>query len=453
MEDTIAAISTPVGEGGIAIIRMSGSRALAIADRIFESKGGKPSDFPSHTIHFGRIHAEGNSVDQVMLTVLRAPRTYTKEDVIEINCHGGAITARSALALCLRNGARPAEPGEFTKRAFLNGRIDLTQAEAVMDLITAKSVRAHAVAERTLEGHLTKRIEQARDRLMDLIAHVEAHIDFPEEEIDTGTGDEWLNAIEGIVVSLNEILATAHDGMVLRSGLSVVIVGRPNVGKSSLMNALLGEDRAIVTAIPGTTRDALEEIASIRGVPVRLTDTAGIRRARGSVEAIGIARSHNTLLNSDLVLRILDGSRAFSKDECQLEQLCHGRHRIYVINKCDLPAKLRIPAGFCSNDPVFVSALTGQGLDELKDRIAAAALTGPESAASINVAVNERQAEQLRGAVKYLHEATIELRRSDLVEVFARTLRLGLESLGAVVGSTATEDILDRIFSRFCIGK
>ena len=453
MEDTIAAISTPFGAGGIAIIRLSGPRALVVADSIFENKRGKPSQFTTHTIHFGRIVTSGNSVDQVMLTVMKAPRTYTTEDIVEINCHGGALTARSILALCLSKGARLAEPGEFTKRAFLNGRLDLTQAEAVMDLITAKSSRARVAAENALEGHLTRKIQRARDQLMEVVAHIEAHIDFPEEEIDTGTRDQWLAATRGVIGFLKEVLETAHDGKILREGIAIAIVGRPNVGKSSLMNALLGEDRAIVTAIPGTTRDTLEEGASIRGIPVRLIDTAGIRTARTSVEAIGIRRSRRALGLADLVVHVLDGSRRFSQDEQMLGRLCKGLRLIYAVNKCDLPRRLRLPEDFGARPHVSVSAITGDGLEELKRTIEAATLLGSQSALSSDVAVNERQADLLRCAIQYISDGVDELSGSEPIEISARSLRLGLESIGEIVGSTTTEDILSRIFSKFCIGK
>jgi tRNA modification GTPase len=453
MEDTIAAISTPIGVGGIAIIRLSGPRALQIADEMFFSKAGKPSGFPTHTIHFGRISNNGNCVDQVMLSVMRAPRSYTAEDIVEINCHGGPLTTRRVLALCLDMGARLAEPGEFTKRAFLNGRLDLAQAEAVMDLITAKTKRAHKAAEHALEGHLSRRIGDVRDQLLGVVAHMEAHIDFPEEDIDTGTRDHWLGEIMTVTAFLRKLLATAADGKVLRHGIAVTIVGRPNAGKSSLMNALLGEDRAIVTPVPGTTRDTIEEFTNLRGVPVKLTDTAGIRKARGTVERAGIARSRKCLSRSDLVLHLFDGSRSFSIEDRRLFTLCEGLKVIQVTNKADLPQRLRIPAECQKARSVVVSVKTGDGLEELKDLIESTVFSMRFTSSDFDLVVNERQADALQRAFNSLTTCTDELRDGAACEIVSQQMRVGLNAIGEIVGSTTTEDILDRIFSSFCVGK
>src|ERR1041384_2158539 len=362
-DDTIAAISTPIGEGGIAIVRLSGPRSLEIADAVFVSSAGKPSGFPTHTIHFGTVGANGDFVDQVMLTVMRAPRTYTREDTAEINCHGGLLTAKKVLAACLNQGARLAEPGEFTKRAFLSGRIDLTQAEAVMDLISAKTELAHSAAAHALEGHLARKIEAARERLMTVVAHLEAHIDFPDEDIAPHTREKLLSDIQQVVQTLTDLLATAHEGKVLRDGVAVTIIGRPNAGKSSLMNALLGQDRSIVTPIPGTTRDTIEEIANIRGVPVRLTDTAGVRHARGHVERVGVERSRKSLAASELILHVLDSSRPLSSADFELVSHCAGKPVLRVINKIDLRRRLKLPHNSPEGPTVEVSARSGAGLE------------------------------------------------------------------------------------------
>ncbi len=444
-DDTIAAISTPPGEGGIAIVRISGPRALEVADAVFISKRGRPSTFPTHTIHFGSIGENGNSVDQVMLSVMRAPHTYTGEDVVEINCHGGPLVARAILSLCLQHGARLAAPGEFTKRAFLNGRLDLTQAEAVMDLIHAKTQRAQTAAVHALEGHLSRKLEHARQRLMSVLAHIEAHIDFPDEAIETGTRDQWLGQMREVLADLEAALATAAEGKILRQGIAVAIVGRPNVGKSSLLNALLGEERAIVTPVAGTTRDTIEETANIHGIPVRLTDTAGIRKPRGTVEQLGISRSHKAIETADVVLHVLDISRPASPSD---HQTFHSP-TIRVLNKCDLPAKLRNPPA----DAVRVSALRGDGIAELRDRIAAVAGFAPHSKSEMDFFVNERQADVLRRCTESLTLATSRLAGGEDVELVSQELRAALSAIGEITGKTATEDLLDAIFSQFCIGK
>jgi tRNA modification GTPase len=453
IEDTIAAISTPIGEGAIAIVRVSGLLAFEVADRIFVSQHGKPSSLPSHTIHFGTIGTNGDLIDEVMLSVMRAPRTYTGEHTVEINCHGGIYIAQQILSRCLNHGARLAEPGEFTKRAFLNGRIDLTQAEAVMDLISARTGRAQTAAVHALQGHVSRRIDEARERLLTILAHLEAHIDFPDEEIQADTREELIVDLVALCDGLQALRATADEGRLLRQGILVAIIGRPNAGKSSLMNALLGEDRAIVSAIPGTTRDTIEETANMRGIPVRLTDTAGIRRARGRLESAGVLRSHNVLDRSDLVIHILDGARKFHVDDLCLAGSYGSKKSIQVINKSDLRHKLKLPAVFPQSVVVHVSALTGNGLEQLKDSIESIALSGAGGSLQADVVINERHSDALRRVIDALKLATHEFRNGVSHEIVAQQLRIGLNALGEIVGKTATEDILDKIFSTFCIGK
>ena len=453
MNDTIAAISTPLGEGGIAIIRMSGPMSFAIADRIFVSRRSKPSEFPTHTIHFGTIGHNGDLVDQVMLTVMRAPHTYTAEDVIEINCHGGLLTAKIILSLCLQHGAQLAEPGEFTKRAFLNGRIDLTQAEAVMDLIRSRTDCAHRAAVHALEGHLATKINEVRDRLLTTLAHIEAHLDFPDEDIAPDTREQLLANTQSTLEFLRKLLATAHEGKILRDGIAVAIIGRPNVGKSSLMNALLGQDRSIVTPIPGTTRDTIEEIANIRGIPVRLTDTAGIRKPRGTIEEHGVQRSRKSLHQSALVLHVIDSSHTFSAADRELAHRCAGKQTLIVLNKIDLPRKLIFPAGFPREHCVEVSATRGDGLEPLKDKIESLTWSGAVASSEFDVVINERHADAIRRAIKSLAAAVDEISRNASLDLVSQQLRIGLDAIGEVVGKTATEDILNKVFSTFCIGK
>jgi tRNA modification GTPase len=453
MEDTIAAISTPIGEGGIAIVRVSGARAFAVADALFNSRQGPPSQFASHTIHFGTIGSNGETADQVMLSVMRAPRTYTAEDVVEINCHGGLLPAKKILSLCLQHGARLAEPGEFTKRAFLNGRMDLIQAEAVMDLIHARTERAQSAAIHALQGHLSTKVNEARDRLVTILAHIEAHLDFPDEDIAPNTREKLLHDLQSAMDFLKSILATASEGQILRAGVSLAIVGRPNVGKSSVMNALLGQERSIVTPIPGTTRDTIEELANIRGIPVRLSDTAGIRNARGAVEKLGVGRSRNTLQHSDLALHIFDYSRPFSDADRELANLCDSRRTITVCNKVDLPRRIKLPRELESDTTVEVSALTGTGIEELKDRIETLVWNGCGGSMHLGVAINERHADALRRSINSLTEVVDQMKANSSLEVLAQQLRAGLDAVGEIVGKTATDDILEKIFSTFCIGK
>jgi tRNA modification GTPase len=454
MEDTIAAISTPIGEGGIAIIRISGPRAFDVADRVFRCRRGCPSDFATHTLHFGTIGINGDVIDQVMLAVMRAPRTYTKEDTVEINCHGGVFTARKILAVSLQNGARLAEPGEFTKRAFLNGRIDLTQAEAVMDIIRARSDRAHIAAIHELEGHLSAKINAARDKLLTVLAHVEAHIDFPEDDIGAEVREDWLRAIEELARVVQGLLATAREGHILRDGISVAIVGRPNVGKSSLLNALVGRDRSIVTPIPGTTRDTIEESVSINGIPFRFTDTAGIRRGRGTAERHGVRRSRKALEISELALVACDLSRPFTAADSEIFDLVGTKPAIAVLNKADLTPRLRLPSGLnAMANAIRVSATRGDGLDDLRAKLVDLAYRGTFGSTAVDVAINERQKQLLESANKYLTDASYVLRTAEPIEIASQQLRGGLDSLGEIIGKTSTDDILERIFSTFCIGK
>src|SRR6266545_3787589 len=346
LDDTIAAIATPLGEGGLAVVRLSGPQALAVADRAFVPVGKsslKPSAAPTHTIQYGKIVRQGRTVDEVLLSVMRAPRTFTREDAVEITCHGGILAAKLVLDTVLENGARLAEPGEFTRRAFLNGRIDLAQAEAVADLIHSRTELSLAAANEQLAGKLSQRINQLRDDLMKTLAHVEAHIDFPDEDIAPDTKEQLLSRLERGVTFMDELLRTANEGQIFRRGIRTAIIGRPNVGKSSLLNQLLGHDRAIVSPIAGTTRDTIEETANIRGLPVVFVDTAGLREAGDSIEREGIRRSRETVANAELIVHVFDLSESFTpEDEDYLKQFAH-KKRIIVGNKIDLPAMLVLP--------------------------------------------------------------------------------------------------------------
>ena len=351
IDDTIAAIATPLGEGGLAVLRVSGPQALAVADKSFRPAGKrsqKPSAATSHTLQYGKIVRGGETVDEVLLAVLRGPRTYTCEDTVEITCHGGILPAKLVLDTLLENGARLAGPGEFTRRAFLNGRLDLAQAEAVADLIHARTELALTAANEQLAGKLSQRINELRDDMMTTLAHVEAHIDFPDEDIAPGTREQLLRQLENGVTFMDKFLLTANEGQILRCGIRAAIVGRPNVGKSSLLNQLLGHDRAIVSPIPGTTRDTIEETANIRGLPVVFIDTAGLREARDEIEQEGIRRSHETLARAEFILQVLDASEPLTDDDKKFLNAFAGKKRILVRNKIDLPAingfaRFRVP--------------------------------------------------------------------------------------------------------------
>lgn len=453
LEDTIAAIATPLGEGGLAVVRLSGPQALTIAAKSFRPVGKTsllPTEAPTHTIHFGKIIRKDQVIDEVLLSVLRAPRTFTREDVVEITCHGGLLPTKLVLETLLENGARLAHPGEFTKRAFLNGRIDLAQAEAVADLIHSRTELALAAANEQLAGKLSQRINLLRDDLMKVLAHVEAHIDFPDEDISPDTRDQLTNRLESGVNFIEELLKTATEGQILRRGIRAAIIGRPNVGKSSLLNQLLGHDRAIVSPIPGTTRDTIEETASIRGLPVVFIDTAGLRESEDLVEIEGIRRSRKSLQQAELILHVLDASEPLSaEDEGYLAEFAV-KKRILVRNKTDLPSRLQLPDGL---NAVEVCSITGKGIETLKDAIKQVIWSGEIRADHLQVMINARHQHALTRAQASLRQ-TIDALKQDLsLELAALDLRIATDSIGEIVGKTSTEDLLDSIFSQFCLGK
>jgi tRNA modification GTPase len=455
LEDTIAAIATPLGQAGLAVIRLSGPQALAVADRTFHPAGRsslQPSAASTHTIHYGHVVRQGRVVDEVLLSVMRAPRTFTREDVVEIACHGGMLAAKSVLDTVLANGARLAHPGEFTQRAFLNGRLDLAQAEAVLDLIHARTELALSAAQEQLAGKLSQRINRLRDDLMNALAHVEAHLDLPEEGIAPDTRHDLLARLGRGLGFMDELLRTAHDGQILRRGLRAAIVGRPNVGKSSLLNQLLGHDRAIVSPIAGTTRDTIEETANVRGIPVVFVDTAGLREAVEALEREGVRRSHDSMARADLILHVFDAAEPFTAEDAHyLARFAH-KKRILVRNKIDLPPKLALPDAPAS-PVVEVCSLTGQGVEALKDAIRTLVWAGEIQVEMLEVMINSRHQDALRRAREAVERARDALGDDLGFELVALELRIGANAVGEVVGKTTTEDLLDSIFSQFCIGK
>jgi len=460
IDDTIAAVATPLGEGGLAVVRLSGPRALAIADKCFLPIGKnsrKPSAASSHTIQYGKVVRQNETVDEVLLAVLRAPRTFTREDTVEITCHGGILPAKLVLDTLLENGARLAEPGEFTRRAFLNGRLDLTQAEAVADLIHSRTELALAAANEQLAGKLSQRINRLRDDLMHTLAHVEAHIDFPDEDIAPETKEQLLGRLEKGAEFMDELLRTANEGQILRRGIRAAIVGRPNVGKSSLLNQLLGRNRAIVSAIPGTTRDTIEETANIRGLPVVFIDTAGLREARDEIEQEGIRRSRESLAKAEFILHVLDASEPLTEADSAFLDEFAGKNRILVVNKTDLPRKLKLPdtchVSRVGHSMIDVCCLSGQGMEALKDAIKQLVWSGEIKAEMLEVMINSRHENALKRS-RAAAQRTIDALRTDAtLELVAMDLRIAVNAVGEIIGKTATEDLLDTIFSQFCIGK
>ncbi|HEX3988256.1 MAG TPA: tRNA uridine-5-carboxymethylaminomethyl(34) synthesis GTPase MnmE, partial [Verrucomicrobiae bacterium] len=452
-DDTMAAIATPLGEGGLAVVRLSGPQALRIADLSFVPVGASsllPSAATSHTIQYGHIIRQGSLVDEVLLAVLRAPRTYTREDTVEISCHGGILPAKLVLDTLLEHGARLAGPGEFTRRAFLNGRIDLAQAEAVADLIHSRTELAAEAAREQLAGKLSQRINHLRDDLMKTLAHVEAHIDFPDEDIAPDTRGKLLERLRDASRFIDQLLQTASEGRLLRRGIRAAIIGRPNVGKSSLLNQLLGHDRAIVSPIPGTTRDTIEETANVRGIPVIFIDTAGLREGADAIEIEGIRRSRGTLAAAELILHVLDGTEPLSADDEILLSEFADKKRLIVRNKSDLPRRLELPTDVRATT---VSCATGDGIETLKDAIKEKVWAGQIDAEMLEAMINSRHEDALRRGRAGIDRAASAL-DSDLgLELVALDLRIAADAIGEIVGKTTTEDLLDAIFSQFCIGK
>ena len=457
--DTIAAISTPPGEGAISIVRLSGEEAIAIADRIFQAGNKTLAQVPSHTIHYGHIvdPEENRLMDEVMLSVMKKPRTFTREDVVEINCHGGIVVVNQLLQLVLRQGARLAEPGEFTKRAFLNGRVDLSQAEAVMDLIRAKTDKAMNLAVNQLDGNLSHLIRTLRQEILETLAQVEVNIDYPEyddvEELTTRLLLEKATMVKGQIQAL---LATAQQGKILREGLSTAIIGRPNVGKSSLLNHLLREEKAIVTDIAGTTRDVIEEYVNVRGVPLKLIDTAGIRETEDVVEKIGVERSRKALAEAELILLVLNQSEGLTQEDKQLLELTAGSRRIILLNKTDLEPKLAPAelAQYAADEPIFsVSVLTSEGLDQLEQAIADLFFGGKTTDKDASYLSNTRHIALLENAVQSLSEVIQGIEAGMPVDLVQIDMTRCWDYLGEVVGDSVQDELITQLFSQFCLGK
>ncbi len=458
--DTIAAISTPLGEGAIAIVRLSGEQAIEIAEKIFRSPNGKSlASQASHTIHYGHLvdPKNGEVVEEVMLSLMKGPKTFTREDVVEINCHGGLVSVNRVLQLVLINGARLAEPGEFTKRAFLNGRIDLSQAEAVMDLIRAKTDKAMNVALGQMEGRLSKLIQSLRQALLETLAQVEVNIDYPEyDDVEEMTLPLMIEKGNWVRDEIEKLLVTSSQGKILREGLSTAIIGRPNVGKSSLLNSLIHENKAIVTDIAGTTRDIIEEYVNVRGVPLKLVDTAGIRETEDIVERIGVEKSRQVLKEADLLLLVLNNSEPLTDEDRRLFETVKGMDYIVIINKTDLPTQLdHEEVKKLSGDKrlVTTSLLKEEGVDELEEAIASLFFEGSIEISDITYVSNARHIALLNQAKATITDAIEAAHNNVPVDMIQIDVTRTWEILGEIIGDTVEESLIDQLFSQFCLGK
>lgn len=457
IQDTIAAISTPLGEGGIAIIRVSGEGAVAAVDHVFFGKS-KLSEVATHTVHYGFIKdpATMERIDEVLVTVMRAPRSFTMEDVVEVSCHGGFISVKKVLDLLLEHDVRLAEPGEFTKRAYLNGRIDLSQAEAVIDLIRAKSDRAYSVAMKQSEGSLSKKIKALRHELVELMAHIEVNIDYPEHDVEEMTNAFIKEKCSKAMGQIEELLNTAQQGKILREGIVTAIVGKPNVGKSSLLNTLAQDNRAIVTDIPGTTRDVIEEYVNVNGIPLKLLDTAGIRETSDIVEQIGVEKSRSALADADLILLVFNGAESLQEDELALIEQLKEKQTIIIVNKLDLPQKIEMDVltqHFPVERVVKMSLLEQQGITDLEKAIASIFFSGQVESSDLTYVSNVRHISLLKKSKGSLDEAFSATEAFVPIDMVQIDIRNAWEYLGEIIGDSVGDSLIDQIFSQFCLGK
>ncbi|MCL9689734.1 tRNA uridine-5-carboxymethylaminomethyl(34) synthesis GTPase MnmE [Staphylococcus aureus] len=456
--DTITSISTPMGEGAIGIVRLSGPQAVEIADKLYKGKH-LLNDVPSHTINYGHIIDPESKevVEEVMVSVLRAPKTFTREDIIEINCHGGILTINRVLELTMTYGARMAEPGEFTKRAFLNGRIDLSQAEAVMDFIRSKTDRASKVAMNQIEGRLSDLIKKQRQSILEILAQVEVNIDYPEyDDVEDATTEFLLEQSKEIKQEINRLLDTGGQGKIMREGLSTVIVGKPNVGKSSMLNNLIQDNKAIVTEVAGTTRDVLEEYVNVRGVPLRLVDTAGIRETEDIVEKIGVERSRKALSQADLILFVLNNNEALTQEDYTLYEVVKNEDVIVIVNKMDLEQNIDINEvkDMIGDTPLIqTSMLKQEGIDELEIQIRDLFFGGEVQNQDMTYVSNSRHISLLKQARQTIQDAIDAAESGVPMDMVQIDLTRTWEILGEIIGETASDELIDQLFSQFCLGK
>lgn len=456
MDQTIAAVATPYGEGGIGIIRISGEESLRILNEIF--KPAKRENLMPRMLTYGQILVPETReiLDEVLAVFMKGPATYTAEDVVEIHCHGSVVALRRVLSLILERGARLAEPGEFTKRAFLNGRLDLVQAEAVIDLVKARSEKGFDVALNQLEGTLSREVLRIRQQLLELLVQLAVNIDYPDEDIEEMTYESLKKSLSQIGDEIEILLSTADSGRMLREGIGVAIVGKPNVGKSSFMNALLRESRAIVTDIPGTTRDTIEEYLNIRGIPIKLTDTAGIRKTQDRIESIGIEKSKEAFHKADLVLFILDGSQKISEEDMEIISLMQGRKAMVLINKEDLEQKITYSevAGLLPDARILhTSTATGSGIQEVEDVLEDLVYGGNVKQKDSLMISNVRQKDLLDRALSFIRDGLVQAEEGAALDFIEIDVKSGWELLGEIIGETVTDTIIEEVFARFCLGK
>ena len=448
MEDTIVAISTSVGEGAISIIRLSGYDALNIASKVFTKDLTKVD---SHTIHYGFITSNNEKIDEVLVSVMKAPKTFTCEDIVEINCHGGIATTNKVLEVLLENGARLAEPGEFTKRAFLNGRIDLLEAEATMDLISSKAESARKISINTLTGETSNLIKNLRSELVKIISNIEVNIDYPEyEDIEVLTNESILPDIKKFKEKLEEIIKKSEDSKVIKEGIRVGIIGRPNVGKSSLLNSLVEEEKAIVTDVPGTTRDIVEGSLIVSGIPLNIIDTAGIRKTEDTVEKIGVEKSLKIIDTSDLLIYILNNNEEITEEEKEILEKTKNKKRIIVVNKIDLKTKLNKKL---LDSYIEISVKENIGIDKIKDEIKRLFNIGEISTNDMTYLSNARSIALLKKSLNNINDAINEINNNNPIDIVELSLKESWNNLGEVIGETYTDELLDELFSRFCLGK
>ena len=457
IDDTIAAIATAPGEGGIGIIRISGEKSLQVANSIFKSISGKKiEEYNTRTLIYGHIVDNDKVIDEVLVAFMKGPNSYTTEDVIEINCHGGFISVKKILELILSKDVRLADQGEFTKRAFLNGRIDLAQAEAIIDVINAKTDMAHTVAQSQLEGSLSKKIKDLRFDVTEILAQITVSLDFPDEDVEHITYNTLKEKTIALQKEINKLYDTSESGKILRDGLKTVIVGKPNVGKSSLLNAILGENRAIVTDIPGTTRDVIEEFVNIKGIPLKIVDTAGIRETEDVVERIGVEKSREFFSAADLSIVVLDSSRSLDPEDIEILESVQPNKTIVLLNKTDLDRVIdldKIKEYIAEENVIEISALQHEGIEKIHDKIEEMVFAGTVRNSSDLVVTNSRHKDALYKAKQSIEDALNAIESYmplDFVEVDFKNI---WDYLGYINGDTVTEDLLDTIFSNFCIGK